>query len=669
MTDPIVLLTKLHPPAVPPQTVVRERLLERLDEPRRLTVVAAPAGFGKSTLLASWAQRRQAAWLTLDERDDDATVLWSHIVAALGLDLAVAAMPLREVLLPRLVNALTEAPATLILDDFHRLSQTEDVAWFIEHVPASTRIVLASRTAPRLPLASWRANGQLLELTDLAFTVEEAQAFLHNLGVEADAEFLTARTEGWAAGLYLAALTLADRPERAQAFGGTNAHVVDYLSSEVLATFDEAQLDFMLRTSVLERLCAPLCDAVLQSSGSDRFLRTLASTNLFLRALDDERRWYRFHHLFAELLRDEFAGDARELHLRASRWHRENGTIDEAIHHALAAGEARELIAEQWVHYTNSGRTASVLDWLGSVELPAVEAWILALRGDEPGMRAALARIEPAQDDGPLPDGFASLESSVSTLRAAFAWGDVDAVIEHGRHALRLEPEGSPWRPVITWALGWGHYCRGELDESERWFTETAGIAPAADQWVVGIGAIADLSLIAAQRGDRATQDRRAREAYALAQEHGLFEAREDGEVHTAYGVSLAAAGRHAEAEAALRQGVFLRRLWAQPLDLVDGLLALAPYDASALDEAAALLERCSGATGLQRRLAALRPALSERERSILALLAGEKSEREIADELFLSFNTVHTHVRSIYRKLGVSSRAEAVARQRTTER
>lgn len=303
-------------------------------------------------------------------------------------------------------------------------------------------------------------------------------------------------------------------------------------------------------------------------------------------------------------------------------------------------------------------------------------------------MRSAVARVRELGrlEEGPLPDGFASLESSVSVLSAAFGWGDVSVMLEQGARSAQLEGRESPWRPVVTWSLGWGHYCNGDLGLAERWLTETTQRAALAEQWVVGVGAIADLSMIAGFRGSRAEQLRLAIEAVDLARERGLLEAREVGEVHTAHGVALAAQGRREEALPALEQGVFLRRLWGQPLDLLDGLIALAPATAGVGDreraaelfsEAEEILAGCSDPGVLAERLAAAkraagiggpRPAaaeISERELTVLRLLSGGLSEREIGAELFLSFNTVHTHVKSVYRKLGVSSRADAVARAR----
>jgi ATP/maltotriose-dependent transcriptional regulator MalT len=730
-TAPTVLVTKLHPPVVPGQVVHRERLFSRLHagHGRRLTLVACPAGFGKSTLLAAWREHeatdRPVAWVTLDDGDDDAVVLWSHAIEALcrvcpalrehELGTAALAAPLREVLLPRLANALAEqGDVVLILDDAHRLTSAaarDSIAWFVDHAPASTQVVLSTRADPALPVGALRAHGQLVELRadDLRFTNGEADEFLNGrlgLGLEPhDLALLVGRTEGWPAGLYLAALSLegsADKPAMVQAFDGTAAHVVDFLSSEVLSGYDPELQRFMLRTSVLERLCAELCDAMLDSTGSAAVLEQLVRSNLFLLPLDDHRRWFRFHHLFAQLLRVELErrepGAADTLHRRASAWHAASGTTDEAVHHALAAGayhEAGALVAAAWVHYVNAGRTSSVLDWLtrfpGEVvdadgQLLLVQAWASALRGREHDMRRAigLARERADLEAGPLPDGFSSLASSISVLSAAFGWGDVRVMLEEGGRAAAREGLDSPWRPVVSWSLGWGHYCAGNLAAAERWLTETAQLAPAADQWVVGTGAIADLSILAGFRGDREEQLRLACEAVDQAQRTGLIEACEVGEVHTAYGCALLAHGRREEALPELEQGVFLRRIWGQPLDLLDGLIALAPAVAAIGDgtraealfrEAEELVRRCPDAGVLPERLRAARRAaspsspgtapLSERELTVLRLLSGGMTEREIAAELVISFNTVHSHVKAVYRKLGASSRPEALERAR----
>ena len=354
------------------------------------------------------------------------------------------------------------------------------------------------------------------------------------LGLDAaDIELLVARTEGWPAGIYLAALSLAaadDKHALVAAFDGTSAHVVDFLAGEVLAAHPPELQRFMLRTVGAR---APVRAALRRRPGRAgrrrEARRRSARTNLFLLPLDDRRRWFRFHHLFAQILRVELErrepSSSTELHRRAYAWHGEFGTTDEAIHHAVAARafpEASRLITETWVHYANAGRIESVNEWLahvpdaGDQRLLLAKAWVSALRGSELDMRsaAATARALGGLDDGPLPDGFASVESSLGRAR-----GDVRLGRRHARSSPtaraseQLEPPDSPWRPVITWALGWAHYCNGDLDAAERWLTETTRIAPAAEQWIVGVAAIADLSLIAGMRGRRAEQLRLALEA------------------------------------------------------------------------------------------------------------------------------------------------------------
>jgi len=377
---PVLVGTKLHPPPVREQAIGRERLLDRLrsGSDRRLTLVACPAGFGKTTLLAAWRQaeaaRKPVAWLTLDEGDNDPVVLWSYAIEALrrvcpaiGQSVSAetaGAVPISEVVLPRLVNELDgQGEVTLILDDFHRLSSgaaRQSITWFIEHAPPEFQLLLASRTEPALPVAALRARGELLELRagDLRFTSGEADAFLNErlaLGLTPGGlDCLVERTEGWPAGIYLAALSLqhaADRHAFVRRFGASNRHVLDFLNTEVLQAHDPTMQTLMLRSSILERMSGPLCDAVLEQQGSAAMLDALSRTNLFLVPLDDEGGWYRFHHLFAQLLRVELErrepGLAPALHRRAYSWHRDHGTTEEAIQHAIAAqayAEAAELI-------------------------------------------------------------------------------------------------------------------------------------------------------------------------------------------------------------------------------------------------------------------------------------------------------------------------------------
>ncbi len=539
--------TKLRPPPVREQSIPRERLQEclRSGSDRRLTLVACPAGFGKTTLLSAWyeaeAARRLIAWLTLDEGDNDPVVLWSHAIGALqraNPDVAKSTSshslvaPVIDLVLPRLVNELEgQGEITLILDDFHRVSSEParaSVRWFIEHAPPGFHVVLASRTEPSLPVASLRAHGELLELraADLRFTYQEADAFLNGrLGLDLTAEdvdSLVGKTEGWPAGLYLAALSMqptADRHAFVHTFGGSNRHVVDFLVTEVLEAHAPPAQALMLHTSILERLTGPLCDAVMDQEGSAEMLDALSRSNLFLVPLDDEAGWYRFHPVFAQLLWVELErrepGLAPALHRRAYSWHRDHGTTDEAIQHAVAAeayAEAVELIETLWIRYANTWRYDTVLAWLrqfpdelltSEVHLLLIQAWVLSLSARQDEAARAIAAVERLGDldAGPLPDGFSSAEASLTLLRAAFPWGDVGAQLENARRAAELEGPGSPWRPLACWAVGVGLYFEGQRDEADEWFAESAVLAPASAQWLSGTSSLAYRSLIAGERG------------------------------------------------------------------------------------------------------------------------------------------------------------------------
>jgi len=727
---PILVGTKLHPPSVRELTIPRERLLERLrsGSDRSLTLVACPAGFGKTTLLAAWreaeAARKPVAWLTLDEGDDDPVVLWTHAIEALRRAIPAVARsapthtvvaPVVDVVLPRLVNELDgQGEITLILDDFHRLSSgaaRQSVTWFVEHAPPGFQLVLASRTEPILPVAALRAHGELLELRadDLRFTCEEADAFLNGrLGLDLtpeDVEALMEKTEGWPAGLYLAALSLehaADRHALVRRFGGSNRHVVDFLVTEVLEAHDPPAQALMLRTSILERLSGPLCDAVLEQEGSAAMLDALSRSNLFLVPLDDEGRWYRFHHLFAQLLRVELErrepGLAPALHRRAYCWHRDHGTTDEAIQHAIAAeayAEAAGLIQGPWISYANTCRYDTVLAWLrrlpdeildGDVHLLLIQAWVLSLSAKREEAARAIAAVERlgGLGAGPLPDGFSSAEASLTMLRACFPWGDVGVQLENGRRAAELEGPGSPWCPLACWAVGTGLYFRGEPDEADRWFAESAALAPASRQWLAGEASLAYRSWIAGDRGQLEEQRVLAETAAGFVREHGTGKV--IGVAPLALGVSLAARGRPEEALPLIDRGVALSRTFGQPIQLANALLGQAPVlralgehqrAADAIAEARSILGSCPDPGILAGRLAALdrppqiRPVrsgdqeLTQQELRVLKLLHGDLSQRDIGRELYVSHSTVHSHVRAIYRKLAVSSRAGALQRGR----
>jgi LuxR family maltose regulon positive regulatory protein len=668
------------------------------------------------------------AWLALDGGDNDPVVLWSYVIEALRRACPAISLPaspqlagaasIAQVVLPRLVNQLDDlGEVTLILDDFHRLGDgaaRESIAWFVDHAPPAFQLVLSTRTEPDLPLAALRAHGELLELRadDLRFTSEEADAFLNErmgLGLLPDeVDGLLERMQGWPAGLYLTALSLrrsADRPGFVNELGASSRHVIDFLVTEVLQAHDLPTQALMLRSSILERLSGPLCDVVLEQQHSAPMLDALSHSNLFLISLDDQGGWYRFHPLFAQLLRVELErrepGTAAALHGRAYAWHRDHGTTGEAISHAIAAGahaeageagEAGELIEASWVSYANSGKYETVLTWIrelpeemrsGHAGLLLVKAWMLSLsgKGEEAGQVIAAAGRLGQPGGEPLPDGLSSAAASLTILRATFPWGDVGAQLDNGRRAAELEGPGSPWRPVACWAIGMGLYFRGEPGEADRWFAESAALAPASAQWPAGASSLAYRSLIAGELGRPGEQRMLAEGAAELVREHSTEKA--NGVVQLALGVSLAARGRPEEAQRLIKCGIAFLRSRGQPIEVATALLHQGPVlcalgererSQAAITEAGSIIGSCPDPGILTGRLKASEPSprpgtrsadekLTERELRVLQLLTSDLSERGIGQELYVSHNTVHSHVRSIYRKLGVSSRAQAVQR------
>ncbi|PKO21270.1 MAG: hypothetical protein CVU38_15670 [Chloroflexi bacterium HGW-Chloroflexi-1] len=426
MSTPI-LATKLYIPPPRPKIVLRPRLIERLNEGlpsgRKLTLISAPAGFGKTTLVSEWAAGcgQPVAWLSLDEGDNDPTRFLAYLVAALqtlalseveGIAANIGAgvlgalqspqPPPTESILTALLNEVTTIPDNfiLILDDYHVIdSKPVDNAltFLLEHLPPKMHLVIATREDPHLPLARLRARGQLAELraADLRFTPAEAADFLNqvmalNLSAE-DIAALETRTEGWIAGLQLAAISMQghkDTTSFIKSFTGSHHFVLDYLIEEVLQQQSASVQTFLLRTSILDRLCGPLCDAVLldPSASGQEILEHIEQANLFIVPLDNERHWYRYHRLFADLLRqrlhqsassgDEGRGVA-DLHIRASAWYEDNGLEIEAFHHATAANDverAERLMEGKGMPLHFRGAVAPVLHWLASLPVTVLNA-------------------------------------------------------------------------------------------------------------------------------------------------------------------------------------------------------------------------------------------------------------------------------------------------------
>jgi LuxR family maltose regulon positive regulatory protein len=416
-----LLRTKLYIPPLRPNLVPRLRLIEQLNQGlhlgHKLTLISAPAGFGKTTLVSEWVSgcEQPVTWLSLDEGDNDHARFLAYLVSALQIIAAntgegVLAVfqspqpPPTELILTTLLNEISTIPDSfvLVLDDYHVIdAQAIDNAlkFLLEHLPPKMHLLIATREDPNLPLARLRARGQLTEMraTDLRFTSDEAAKFLnHVMGLNLSTENIAAletRTEGWIAGLQLAAISMQGRKDTTiliKSFTGSDRFVLDYLIEEVLQQQPESVQTFLLRTSILERLCGPLCDAVLRdpSASGQEILEYLERANLFIIPLDNERRWYRYHHLFADLLRQKLQQNAAsspvnegrgmaEYHSRASIWYEDNGLEIEAFQHAAAANDverAKRLVEGYGLPLSFRGALTPVLEWLGSLPTAALDA-------------------------------------------------------------------------------------------------------------------------------------------------------------------------------------------------------------------------------------------------------------------------------------------------------
>ena len=526
----VLLATKLHVPRQQPGLVARPRLVQALDEglARRLILVCAPAGFGKTALLAGWARRDglPVAWLSLDAGDNDPARFWRHAVAALdrarpgigervGALMGAPAPASFEGLVTSLINELAAQPGQdellLVLDDYHLIDAQqvhEPLLFLLEHVPPGVHLVLASRSDPPLPLARLRAAGQLAELRggDLRFTAEEAAALLREsvgevLPAEA-VEALAARTEGWAAGLQLAGLSLRGRPDVAgfvAAFSGTYRYVLDYLTDEVLEGQTGQVREFLLETSVLDRLSGGLCDAVTGRTGGQVMLERVERANLFLVPLDEVRGWWRYHHLFADLLRarlqQQQPGRVAGLHQNAAAWYEQHGLADDAVRHALAAGDASwaaRLIERHFDEIFWPGERATVERWLSALSAGLVGSRprlclvrsILALAGgdieeagplldaaERAGTEAAEEPFEPSA--GQAASLLVNVPAAIALGRASLAHlrGDADGTAAFASQCLAKTSEGeSMLDSTSTWLLAVAEWLRGRAAEAERAF-------------------------------------------------------------------------------------------------------------------------------------------------------------------------------------------------------
>jgi LuxR family maltose regulon positive regulatory protein len=548
-----ILATKLYIPRPRPNVVSRPRLLERLNEGvyGKLTLISAPAGFGKTTLVSEWVggSEQPTAWLSLDEGENDPARFLTYLVAALqtlapGIGEGVLSAlrspqpPPLEALLVALLNDLSsiQDPFVLVLDDYHLLdSQPVDqaLAYLVEHLSPHMHLVIVTREDPRLPLARLRARGYLTEVraADLRFTPYEAGAFLNQvMGLSLSGEDIAAletRTEGWIAGLQLAALSMQGQEDTAgfiRSFTGSHHFVLDYLLEEVLGQQSERVQAFLLRTSILDRFCAPLCDAVVRdpaASGRET-LDYLERANLFLVQLDNERRWYRYHHLFAELLRQRLkqstvssTGDEKsviaELHRRASQWYEDNGLEIEAFQHAVSANDverAVRLVEGKGMPLQFRGAVAPVLHWLESLPEAVLDArpslWVmyasaLSMTGQMAGVEAKLQAAEAALQGARQDEQSRNLTGHIAAIRAllAAAENQADTVIAQSRRALEyLRPDNLAVRTATIWKLGIAYQIQGDRAEAGRAFSEAIAISQASGNLIVNMSASLGLAMV-----------------------------------------------------------------------------------------------------------------------------------------------------------------------------
>jgi LuxR family maltose regulon positive regulatory protein len=489
--------------------VLRPRLIERLNADSKLIIVSASAGFGKTTLLSAWIADcgRPVAWLSLDDGDSDLSRFLTYVIAALqtvqptlGENLLAALQtpqpPPVESLLTSLLNEISALPSVLILvlDDYHLLDSKavdEALTFLVEHQPPQLRLVIASREDPPLPLARLRVRNQLTELraAELRFTPVEAAEFLNRMmGLnlsEGDVAALEARTEGWIAGLQLAALSMQGHASRdtarfIQSFTGSNRFVLDYLLEEVLQHQPPNIQNFLLHTSILNRLCAPLCEAVLGDGVSaQETLENLERANLFIVPLDQERRWYRYHHLFGDLLRQRLGAPAEfsELHLRASRWYEADGDLSEAFHHAISAADferAARLAEAAWTDAEESFQSAAWLGWVSQLPKAVIrskpELCYQAGRaysdvGNPQASEIHLQNAERALAGDPDPS--AVLLGNIAMTRAynAQVQGNLSDTVKYSELALQLIPEDNIYRRAqVAVTLEFTHWTSGNLE-------------------------------------------------------------------------------------------------------------------------------------------------------------------------------------------------------------
>ncbi len=546
-----LLQTKVFIPREGPHLVSRPRLIERLSEQteRKLTLVSAPAGFGKTTVIGEWlaASDKPFAWLSLDSADNDPHRLLSYLALTLqqidkqiGVGVRTAldssSPPPLNYLLTELINdiAVTEDAFTLVLDDYHVIESQEvhdAIDYILDHMPPNMHLGITSRIDPPLALARLRVRGQMIELraADLRFTVDEAASFLNDsMGVELSAEdvaILEKRTEGWIASLQLAALSLQSRTDKHQfveAFSGSHRHIIDYLVDEVMSAQTDEERDFLLGTSILEQLHAPLCDELLGITNSQQQLDKFDRENMFLVSLDDQRSWFRYHHLFSEFLSQRLSERGPEevarLHLRAVNWMTANGYVEQAFNHAIAAKEfetAADIIEPVAMDMVWKGQVAALLKWTAVIpdavidqrpRLLLSQIWASLWSIDRSGVLPLIERLSKAIPGIDDPKGKAEIEGNLKFIRATIDRdsSDFGAGIEFSKEILDLIPDGGlHFRALVEFGRGYELYVMGRHGEAIASMREAQEVGPKAQPYMV-LSAMSWLGKIEEHKGNLA---------------------------------------------------------------------------------------------------------------------------------------------------------------------
>ena len=746
-----LLTTKLYIPRIRPDLVSRPGLLVRLTEGLScpLILISAPAGYGKTTLLGEWIAVNQlrVAWISLDEQDNNASRFWRYLIAALQTvapkSLGQTASQFLEssqvfdwqMLVTSLVNdiASLEHSMILVLDDYHVITNQaihEGMTFLLDHLPPSLHLVIATRADPPLPISRLRARGQLTELrvADLRFTTDEALAFLNdsmNLGLTAqDVEALETRTEGWIVGLQLAALSMQGRADtRAfiQAFTGSHHYVLEYLADEVLPRQPEPLQRFLIETAILGRMCAPLCDAVTERTDSADVLADLNRRNLFLTPLDGEHYWFRYHHLFADLLQGNLqrtrTNDVPGLHRRAAQWYQANGYAQDALRHALAIPDypyASRLVVDNWRRIYHQGRLNTAMQWLDALPadfvrqsppLSVAYCWTLFVRGDYDRIALYLDDITQTFDQmvasGDLPKEHPEYNivlQQVILLRSVVARnrGDVVTAI---KEIEQLLPTVAGFRPTFGQVvvdmgytacysqMGYNFVAANDLEQAAEYLSRVSLHARSCGNIFALAHATLELARINLLQGRIDQAEKICRAELALAEQPGYADYPAFGLIHLALADVLRAKKTWDEAEKHLRQGLETAQKSGHVLYLAQGYLIAARLhhaqgNASPVQDDIRRAEQLAASIHnrflndaiaqtkreLESSASPMQPLvepLSERERQVLRLICAGKSNQEIADELVIALDTVKRHANNLYGKLGVKRRAQAIIEAR----